>query len=132
MSQTETRHFLGRITGAIDAGQPIPLMPATTTVVVPPDWSPAGSFTAVRYVAPNARGKTPSTGPALPGLAPQFPTAAVSASIHGGNNYFAGGPGNGASGATRRIYVKSDDALAALIDAGQLGRDTERRPRRQR
>ena len=92
---------------------------ATTAVVPPPDWSPSGNFTAVRYLAPNTSGKAIPTGSALPGLAPQFPTAAYSATIHGGSNFFAGGPGNSASSATQLITLTNDASLAALIDTGQ-------------
>src|SRR4051794_29176144 len=41
----------------------------------PPLWGASGSFTAVKYGAP------------------LFPTAGLSASIGGGTNFFAGGPG---------------------------------------
>ncbi len=46
-------------------------------------------------------------------------STAYGAAIDGGQNYFAGGPANSASGATQVINLDDDSALGALIDAGQ-------------
>ena len=84
-----------------------------TSVVAPSDWTPTGNFTAVRYAAPLRRFPEPATGPT-------FPTVTYGASIDGGNNYFAGGPGSSASSsATQVIDLDSDSALGTLIDGGQ-------------
>ena len=84
----------------------------TTLVVAPPDWTPTGNFTALRYAAPVRRFPEPAAGPT-------FPTVTYGAGIGGGNNYFAGGPGNSASTATQVIDLDSDSALGTLIDGGQ-------------
>jgi hypothetical protein len=87
-----------------------------SSVLAPPDWTPLGSFTAVQYSEPQKRRPGPAPGPA-PG--PGFPSAAYAADIDGGQNYFAGGPDNNASGATQIIDLDDDSPLDALIDGGQ-------------
>jgi Ca2+-binding RTX toxin-like protein len=67
--------------------------------VAPSQWSSAGSFTAVQYGA---------TG---------FPSTAVSTSIGGGANFFAGGPGAATSTGEQTIDVTG---AAAEINAGQV------------
>jgi hypothetical protein len=84
----------------------------TTSVVAPPDWTPTGNFTAVRYAPALRRFPGPAAGPT-------FPTVTYGAGIDGGNNYFAGGPGNGASSAMQVIALDSDSGLDTLIDGGQ-------------
>jgi hypothetical protein len=75
--------------GAADAATQVPV----------PGWSVESTFTAVRYGAPD------------------FPTAADSAALGGGANFFAGGPGSAASAATQAIDVSG---AAAEIDGGKL------------
>jgi hypothetical protein len=75
--------------GAPDSGQQLPL----------PGWTVESTFTAVQYGAP------------------AFLTAADSAALGGGANFFAGGPGGAASAATQVIDVS---AAAAEIDAGKV------------
>ena len=87
-----------------ELGEPAGLASA----IAPPDWTPVGSFTVVQYGKPQKR---------RPG--PAFLATAYGAGINGGQNYFAGGPGNSASGASQIIYLDDDSALDALIDAGQ-------------
>jgi len=64
-----------------------------------PDWETTATFTAVRYGAP------------------EFPTPDDSASLGGGANFFAGGPGAPVSTAAQLVDVSSQ---AAAIDAGRL------------
>lgn len=75
--------------GAPDSSQQLPL----------PGWTVESTFTAVQYGAP------------------AFLTAADSAALGGGANFFAGGPGGAASAATQVIDVSG---AAAEIDAGKL------------
>jgi hypothetical protein len=64
-----------------------------------PGWSTTSNFTVVQYGAP------------------AFPTAAVSTTIGGGANFFAGGLSTGLSTATQTLDVSD---LAGVIDAGSL------------
>ena len=75
--------------GAPDSGAQLPL----------PGWTVESTFTAVRYGAPD------------------FLTTADSAALRGGANFFAGGPGGAASGASQVVDVS---AAAPEIDAGNL------------
>jgi hypothetical protein len=75
--------------GAPDSSQQLPL----------PGWTVESTFTAVQYGAP------------------AFLTAADSAALGGGANFFAGGPGGAASAATQVIDVSG---AAAEIDAGKV------------
>src|SRR3954452_1405330 len=77
-----------------DAG---PGAPDSVTVDPPAGWTVEGSLTAAQYGAPD------------------FPTAADSAALGGGVNFFAGGPDSAASAATQTVAVV---AAAAEIDAG--------------
>jgi len=72
----------------------------STVVASIPGWTRTGGFTVVRY-----------------GSSGGFPEAAVSTAIHGGRNFFAGGPANPNSGATQAISVSR---FAAAIDKGSL------------
>lgn len=64
-----------------------------------PNWTRTGSFTVVKYGAPGG-----------------FPDAAVSQTIGGKTNFFAGGPSNPKSGATQVVNVTR---YKAAIDAGK-------------
>jgi hypothetical protein len=75
--------------GAPDSSQQLPL----------PGWTVESTFTAVQYGAP------------------AFLTAADSAALGGGANFFAGGPGGAASAATQVIDVSG---AAAEIDVGKV------------
>jgi hypothetical protein len=75
--------------GAADASTQVPV----------PGWSVESAFTAVQYGAPD------------------FPTAADSAALGGGANFFAGGPATALSAATQVIDVSG---AAAEIDAGKV------------
>ena len=75
--------------GAPDSSQQLPL----------PGWTVESTFTAVQYGAP------------------AFLTAADSAALGGGVNFFAGGPGGALSAATQVVDLSG---AAAEIDAGQV------------
>ena len=75
--------------GAADASSQLPL----------PGWTVESTFTAVQYGTPS------------------FLTAADSAALGGGTNFFAGGPGGALGAATQVIDVS---AAAAEIDRGQV------------
>jgi len=75
--------------GAADASSQLPL----------PGWTVESTFTAVQYGTPS------------------FLTAADSAALGGGANFFAGGPGGSVGSATQLIDVS---AAAPEIDSGQL------------
>jgi hypothetical protein len=94
-------------TPSSELGQPA----GGTSVIAPPDWTPTGSLTVVQYAEPQKRRPGPRPEPG-------FLSAAYGAAIEGGQNYFAGGPANSASGATQVINLDDDSALDALIDAG--------------
>src|SRR5262249_42444633 len=76
-----------------------PGSPAASQVLPPPGWVVTGPFTAVQYGAPD------------------FLTAADSARLGGGANFFAGGPTNPASAAAQTIDVSE---AAPEIDAGRV------------
>ena len=67
------------------------------TIVPIPNWTQFGSFTVVQYGSGS------------------FPSASVSGGIGGGNNFFAGGPGDAVSMANQDVSVAGE---AAAIDAG--------------
>jgi hypothetical protein len=69
--------------------------------VAPSGWTTTSTFTAIQYAAG--------------GNAELNPTS--SAALGGGENYFAGGPGNASSTASQRIAVGD---IAAQIDAGMV------------
>jgi hypothetical protein len=73
--------------------------PDGSTIVAPPGWTVESNFTVVQYGAPD------------------FPTAADSANLGGGANFFAGGPTNPASAATQSVNVAG---AAPEIDAGKV------------
>ena len=75
--------------GAPDSSQQLPL----------PGWTVESTFTAVQYGAP------------------AFLTAADSAALGGGVNFFAGGPGGALSAATQVVDLSG---AAAEIDAGEV------------
>src|SRR5690242_16304313 len=72
----------------------------SSTVSAPPGWTVESNFTAVAYGTPD------------------FLTAADSAALGGGANFFAGGPDNPASAATQVVDVS---IAAPEIDAGKAG-----------
>jgi hypothetical protein len=72
---------------------------ASSVVSTIPNWTRTGSFTVVKYGAPGG-----------------FPDAAVSQTIGGKTNFFAGGPSNPKSGATQVVNVTR---YKAAIDAGK-------------
>ena len=72
---------------------------ASGVVSTIPNWTRTGSFTVVKYGAPGG-----------------FPDAAVSQTIGGKTNFFAGGPSNPKSGATQVVNVTR---YKAAIDAGK-------------
>jgi hypothetical protein len=74
-----------------------PGAPDATTIDPPPGWTLVGSVTAVEYGSPES------------------PTAADSAALGGGANFFAGGPDNAASAATQAVDVSG---AAPEIDGG--------------
>jgi len=80
------------------------LGPAVVTssgvVATIPGWTRTGGFTVVKY-----------------GTTGGFPDASVGTAIHGGKNFFAGGPANPKSGATQSVSVAR---YAARIDTGSL------------
>jgi hypothetical protein len=98
-----------------------PGAPDATHVIFPADWTTTGQFSAVQYGATRqAFGLTLHRAdqivapvPTLPSIL--FPTVDYGMSISGGQNFFAGGPGAGASQATQTIVLRNS---AVLIDAG--------------
>jgi hypothetical protein len=76
-----------------------PASPDASQQLPPPGWTVESTFTAVRYGAPG------------------FLTAADSAALGGGANFFAGGPGGATSAATQVIDLSG---AAAEIDAGKV------------
>src|SRR5262245_43129897 len=73
--------------------------PGASTTVAPPGWTVESNFTVVQYGAPD------------------FLTAADSASLGGGTNFFAGGVSNAASAATQVVNVAG---ATPEIDAGKV------------
>ena len=73
--------------------------PDSSGIVAPPGWTVESNFTVVQYGAPD------------------FLTAADSATLGGGANFFAGGPSNAASAATQVVNVAG---AAPEIDAGKV------------
>jgi hypothetical protein len=86
--------------------------PGSESVIAPPGWSPAGNFTVVQYGAVPKRLLAPE-----PGLA--FLSAAYGAGTEGGQNHFAGGPGNTSSSASQVIYLGNEPTLDAAVDSGR-------------
>jgi Ca2+-binding RTX toxin-like protein len=76
-----------------------PGAPDSAVVAPPPGWITSSVFTAVQYGAFG------------------FPTAALSTTIGGGANFFAGGPGDAVSLGEQKIDVS---AAAPEIDAGKV------------
>ena len=84
--------------GSAELGAAVTTTSGVTKTI--PGWVQRGNFTVVKYGAPGG-----------------FPDAAVSTTVTGGKNFFAGGPANPKSGATQVIKVGS---RAAMIDAKKL------------
>ena len=114
-----------------DADSPLGA-PDAMHVVFPADWTTTGQFTAVQYGATRqVFGRTlhaPATrraGPHVPRHS--VPDHAVATSISGGQNFFAGGPGEGTSQATQTIVLRNS---ARTDRRGPPARDAQRRSRR--
>jgi hypothetical protein len=76
-----------------------PGSPDSSQVMAPPGWTVESTFTAVQYGAPD------------------FLTAADSAALGGGTNFFAGGPSTATSAATQTVDVSG---AGPEIDAGKV------------
>src|SRR2546421_3184532 len=76
-----------------------PGSPDSSQVMAPPGWTVESTFTAVQYGAP------------------AFLTAADSAALGGGANFFAGGPNAATSAATQTVDVSG---AGPEIDAGKV------------
>jgi hypothetical protein len=81
-----------------EAGQGV--LDASGVAATIPRWTRTGNFTVVQY-----------------GAGGGFPDAAVSETINGGKNFFAGGPTNPNSGATQTVRVGSQ---SRAIDLGKM------------